>query len=104
MIYRYNCLRCGTQDISKPISECSKTEHCPFCDEVMRKDYSGIAVQGTRDNFGVGMAFTDDESGKTIDNWKSWEKAGFRKPLEVTNDHVVKEKVKEKISKINKNK
>ena len=97
VLIAYICIDCG-----KTPPEDYMSMICPHCRGRIRG--SGPGVTGTRDNFGVGMAFTDDESGKTIDNWKSWEKAGFRKPLEVTNDHVVKEKVKEKISKINKNK
>lgn len=56
-------------------------------------------ITGTRDNFGIKNAFKDDASGKTIDNWKSWEKAGYRKPLEVTKNNTIKEKIKEKIKK-----
>lgn len=34
-------------------------------------------VTGTRDSFGIGKEFTDVKTGKVIDNYKSWEKAGF---------------------------
>ena len=58
------------------------------------------AIAGTKDIFGFKNHFQDDVSNKTIDNWKSWEKAGYRKPLDVTRNHDVKEKIKRKIDKI----
>ncbi|HCJ66662.1 MAG TPA: hypothetical protein DHV62_04870 [Elusimicrobia bacterium] len=57
-------------------------------------------INGSRDNFGIGKAFTDDETGKTIDNWRTWEKEGYKNPLEVTKNHTVREKIKRKIDKI----
>lgn len=59
-------------------------------------------ITGTRDNFGIGKAFIDDSTNKTIDNWRSWEKAGYRNPLDVTKNHTVREKIKRKIDKIRK--
>ena len=44
----------------------------------------------------------EDEKHKTIDNWKSWEKEGFRNPVEVTRNHEVREKIKGKIERIKK--
>ena len=80
--YRDNqpCVKCGSANVDRLI-----TNH---------------AVIGTRDGFGIKNEFRDEESGKTIDNWKSWEKAGYRNPLDVIGNHTVKEKVKRKIDKI----
>ena len=60
-----------------------------------------MRISGTRDSFGIKNAFRDDQTGKTIDTWKGWEKAGFRNPLEVTKDNGVKARAKQKIDKIN---
>lgn len=57
-------------------------------------------VSGTRDSFGVKKAFRDEKDGKVIDNWRSWEKAGYRNPLETIKNHNIKEGVKQKIGKI----
>jgi len=38
----------------------------------------GPYVVGTRDSFGVLKSFYDPQTNQTIDNWKKWEKAGFR--------------------------
>lgn len=57
------------------------------------------SVSGTRDSFGISRAFKGDD-GKTIDNWRTWEKAGYRNPLDTVKDHNVREKIKDKISKI----
>ena len=39
------------------------------------------------------------ETGKEIDTWKKWEKAGYRNPVEVTKNHQAREKIKENIKK-----
>ena len=59
-------------------------------------------ITGTRDSFGIKNAFQDSETGLTIDNWKTWERAGFRKPLEVHKDSNVRAGIKRKIEKIKK--
>lgn len=61
-------------------------------------------VTGTRDSFGVGKSFKDDDTGKEIDNWKSWEKAGYRNPLDTVKNHNVREGIKRKMDKIKKEK
>ena len=58
---------------------------------------TGIRITGTRDGFGIGNEFVDEKTHKTIDNWKSWERAGYRKPLEAVKNHTIRERVKEKI-------
>lgn len=60
----------------------------------------GPGISGTRDNFGIRKSFTDCNDGKTIDNWRSWEKAGFRNPLETVKDSNVRAGIKRKIDKI----
>lgn len=65
--------------------------------------YYGVGVagiSGTRDGFGIGKAFKDNKTGKTIDNWKSWEKAGYRNPLETVKDLNVMAGIKRKMDKI----
>lgn len=56
-------------------------------------------IIGTRDNFGIRNEFVDEQTGTVINNWKTWERAGFRDPVEVTKNHTVKEKIKEQIKK-----
>ena len=60
----------------------------------------GPGICGTRDNFGFKNAFKDDSTGKKIDNWKSWERAGYRNPLETIKDSNVKAGIKRKMDKI----
>ena len=65
---------------------------------IKSRKFPGIV--GSRDSFGIGNEFVHE--GKVIDNWKKWEKAGF-KDVESTHDkrspnlkHLIKEKIKEK--------
>ena len=41
-----------------------------------------------------------NDKGEVIDSWKKWERAGFRRPQDVTMPHDVKEQAKEKADKI----
>ena len=71
---------------------------CPNCKSSKVIKLIGTLVpMGTRDGFGIKNAFVDDVSHKTIDNWKDWERAGYRDPVLVTHNNTVKEKIKEKI-------
>ena len=101
MLYNYECDDCKlTFDVVCDLSE-RHNQECPKCHgKNVDKLIGTMAVTGTRDNFGIGKSFSDDESGETIDNWTTWEKRGFRNPLHVTRDHDVKEKIKRKIDKI----
>ena len=72
-------------------------QKCPKCKGEVDRFIGNPAVVGTRDNFGIKNEFKDDKTGKTIDTWKKWENAGFRNPLDVTKNHDVREKLKEKI-------
>ena len=67
-IIEYICVDCGV----KP-PESSDSMVCT-CGGSIRGN--GPGVTGTRDSFGIGKEFRDDETGKTIDNWKTWEKNG----------------------------
>jgi len=64
------------------IAEIIKSKQCP-------------GITGTRDNFGIGKSFIDERTGKEIDNWKSWERAGYSETGEIKNNKL-KEMVKEK--------
>lgn len=54
-------------------------------------------LNNTRDSFGVGREFYDVKTGKYIDNFKSWEKAGFKQPGDsgAKNSDQIKRQVKE---------
>lgn len=89
---KYKCLDCGKEKL-----EDYRGMICTYCGGDLRG--SGISISGTRDSFGIGKSFKDDETGKEIDNWRSWEKAGFRDAIGATRDKDMKEKIKEKIEK-----
>lgn len=80
----------------KPVALCSINEQCPCCHKIAQKIISVPAITGTRDGFGIRNEFRNEE-GKTIDNWKSWEKAGYRKASEAIKNPEMKNKVKEKV-------
>ena len=90
----YICLDCGEK-----ASDDYPFMICQFCGGHL-KGHGGPSVTGTRDNFGIKKSFIDDETGEDIDNWKSWERHGYRNPVEVTRNNTVKEKIKRKIDKI----
>lgn len=89
----YYCQSCG-----KKSPESYQKMVCQCGGSLRPESMPGIT--GTRDNFGIKKEFKDETTGKTIDNWKSWERAGFRNPLEVVGDGQVKEGIKRKINKI----
>lgn len=72
---------------------------CPYCQGELRGQ--AFALTGTRDNFGVGKAFVNKRTGQVIDNWHSWEKAGY---TDATTDGRIsgdlKAQVKRKVDKI----
>ena len=85
----YFCKQCGRPGVDSMVCECGGTI-VPDCN---------INITGTRDGFGIGKAFTDERTGKVIDNWRSHEKAGFRD----YRDHMkgdMKEAVKDKIKRV----
>lgn len=96
--YDFNCQRCGTFEAICSID--NRVAECPHCRTVSieRLVSTTVGITGTRDNFGINKSFKD--KGKEIDNWKSWEKAGYREPLNVTRDKNVRQKIKGKIDKM----
>ena len=90
----YICLSCG-----KESDESNRGMLCEYCGGKLL-GVGAPGISGTRDNFGIKKSFKDGSTGKTIDNWKSWERAGYRNPLETVKDHNVKEGIKRKIDKI----
>ena len=99
MLYEYECRDC--KRITSVICSVNERDDFKKCECGGRVDrfIGQPMVVGTRDNFGIKNEFRDDSNGQTIDNWKSWEKAGYRNPLETTKNHSVKEKIKEQIEK-----
>ena len=76
-------------------------EYCPFCNDTMERVFTMPSVIGTRDGFGIGKGWVKD--GKVIDNWKSWERAGYCDPKDspnLTSDQ--KAQIKRKVEKIKK--
>lgn len=69
---------------------------CLYCGGDLRGQAPGVV--GTRDSFGVSKNFIDEKTGKEIDTWKKWEKAGYKEKC-VTNNHTFNEKVKEGLKK-----
>jgi len=60
-------------------------------------------INGSRDTFGIKNAFYDKKTGKTIDNWRSWEKSGFYNPKDDPDlPAETREGIKRKIEKIEK--
>jgi len=101
-IYPYRCDVCDIEtDVVKPMAQSSSREVCE-CGETMRRIYTMPSVTGTADTFGIGKAFRDEKTGQEINNWKSWEKAGYCDPRDVTNNSRVKSEINRKIEKITK--
>ena len=100
--YEYVCERCNKEiDIFKPMDECHTIERCPECETILLRQISRVNVVGTQDNFGIGKAFYDEKSGKTIDTWKKWEDAGYRDARDSSDVNVANE-AKRKVEKIEK--
>jgi hypothetical protein len=85
----YTCMKCGREEeeIKSFICKCGG-------------EFRGTgmpALNNTRDSFGIGKDFYDVKTGKYIDNFKSWEKAGFKEPgaVEGKNSRQIKDQVKE---------
>jgi hypothetical protein len=74
-------------------------------ERAFREKILSISVTGTRDSFGVGSEFYDKKTGKVIDNWKTWNEAGYRDPVKdgmLDDQPDVKAGVKRKIEKCEK--
>jgi len=98
MFYEYECREC-LNCFSIICSHGKRNDQeCPRCkSKNIIKLIGSLIPLGTRDGFGIKNEFTDHLTGKPIDNWRSWEKAGYRNPLDTTKNRIVKEKIKEKI-------
>lgn len=85
----FACIKCG-KIYGEP-----KSMICRCGGELRGSGFPGIV--NTRDSFGVGREFYDPKTGKYIDNFKSWEKAGFRNPGDTgaKNAGIIKEKVRD---------
>lgn len=96
-IYEYRCEECNNQiDIFKGFEDSAVSEQCFRCNKPMRKLISIPHITGTRDGFGL-REWTDERTGQRVDNWKSWEKAGYRDPMDsptIKHKDVVKAKKK----------
>jgi putative FmdB family regulatory protein len=100
MLYEYECNDCHWSfDAFNSFKDRNK-QACPKCQgHNVTKLIGSLVPMGTRDGFGIKNSFEDKDSGQTIDNWRSWEKAGYRNPLDVIKNNDMKEKVKEQIEK-----
>ena len=90
------------------MEQCPKCNHqlpvnlkscfCPSCGYCL----GFPEVTGTRDSFGIKNAFFDSKTGKTIDTWKKWEKAGFKDARDVFPKGSLKNEISRKVEKIKK--
>ena len=83
------------QDCGEKASDDYAFMICQYCGGQLH-GHGGPGISGTRDSFGIKKSFMNCD-GKTIDNWKIWEREGYKNPLEVTKNNVVKEKIKDNI-------
>ena len=90
-MFDYFCVGCGKQ---KP-KNAKRGMICLYCGGDLRGEAPGIT--GTKDGFGISKSFIDERSGKEIDTWPKWEKAGYRN-VEVKN-HTLNEQIKEGVKK-----
>lgn len=97
-LYNYYCKDHGEFDVAKSMNDCKREECCPECGRVATKLFN-FAISGTRDNFGIKNAFVSDK-GEVIDNWKSWEKAGYRQAKDCNLKRNLKEQIGEKKDKL----
>lgn len=94
----FECQKCcHIFETCHSINEIPKTV-CPKCGGNNNKQMiaTTISITGSRDNFGIGKEFVDERTGKVIDNFKSWEKAGYGDIGSIKNPEL-KERVKEQI-------
>ena len=101
--YRYDCKRCGEQDVFKSMAKSGDPEKCEFCGKKMQRMFTVPSLKGTRDSFGIKNAFIDPESGKEITTWPEWEKAGYKQLKDTTptkRRRKCNEKIKEKRDKL----
>jgi len=100
VLYDCECRKCGHGfGVACVYKDRNIPKFCPECGGFADRLISCPAIIGTRDGFGIKNAFRDDDTGQEIDNWKTWEKAGYRNPLETAKNHTMKEKIKDNIKK-----
>lgn len=87
---KYFCVTCGKEENGdgKMICQCGG----------MRRPDSVPGIHGTRDSFGIKNEFYDEGTRQTIDNFKTWERAGFR-DVEHIKDESVRKRAKIKMKK-----
>lgn len=102
-IYEFECPTCGEEkDVMRTMAESNNPENCSVCGTTMTRLISCPNISGTRDGFGIKKSFIHDNpdgTKKEIDNWRSWEKSGYRPALECIKKPRMKEMVKEGIAK-----
>lgn len=93
MVVEYKCIECNWE-----MPEGYESMICK-CGGDMRPTHL-FGLTGTRDNFGIKNAFRDEKTGKEVDNFKSWERAGYKQPLDVIKNDKVRDGIKTKLEKI----
>jgi len=102
-IYEYKCEKCKLDyEKCKPMAESDTSEYCKVCGCELSRVFNTPGITGGRDGFGIGKGWVTDK-GVEVDNWKTWEKEGYRDPLNSPNIKAkVKEGIKRKVEKIKK--
>ncbi len=76
---------------------------CPKCNGDMRPKDFNLAITGTRDSFGIGKGFRDPKTGKVIDNFRTWEREGYKDYKDdPTLSSDIRQQIKRKVEKIEK--
>ena len=96
-LYDFECPEClRSAELLLTISDRNKPVQCT-CGALMKRIMvNKVAVVGSRDGFGIGKEFRDPKSGKVIDNWKSWEKAGYKDARDLKLPSGIKNQIKDK--------
>jgi len=95
-VYPYSCKSSHYVEIEKPVSLASRKETC-YCGEELTRIYTPVNLTNTRDGFGIKRGFRDKQTGKYIDTWGKWERAGFEDPAKSEYiPHDVKQRIKQK--------
>jgi len=99
-MYQYQCLRCNRSiDVHFTADEVVPSVQC-YCGNTAVRVWHPIHITGTRDSFGIKNEFYDKRTDKNITNWKEWERAGFRDPMNTHKDSDIRAGIKEKRDKI----
>lgn len=95
----YMCIDCGKYQTKLKKEQFFVCNHCGG----RVRGQNVPRMLGTRDSFGIGKEFHDPESGKLIDTWPKWEKAGYKQLKDATPTKRrarCNEKIKEKKEKL----